>query len=204
MTDGGMDATIALDAPRAEQPRAAQPNGWWGMVLLIATEATLFGCLFGSYFYLRIKNVHWPPPGIDTPDPVVPLVLVGVLVLTSVPMQLASFAAVRGRRGRAWLAIALALVVQSGYFAFEIHSFLRDLHAFTPAQHAYGSIYFTLLGADHFHVAVGLLLNLWLLARLLTRLTRYRRTAVRTVALYWHFVNVLTLLVTGAILSPSL
>src|SRR5439155_13472650 len=51
MTDGGMDATIALDAPRAEQPRAAQPNGWWGMVLLIATEATLFGCLFGSYFY---------------------------------------------------------------------------------------------------------------------------------------------------------
>ena len=46
--------------------------------------------------------------------------------------------------------------------------------------------------------------TLWLLARLLTRLTRYRRTAVRTVALYWHFVNVLTLLVTGAILSPSL
>ena len=29
--------------------RVAKPNGWWGMVVFVATEATLFGTLIGSY-----------------------------------------------------------------------------------------------------------------------------------------------------------
>ena len=28
--------------------RRAKPNGWWGMALFVATEATLFGTLIGS------------------------------------------------------------------------------------------------------------------------------------------------------------
>src|SRR5204863_6506054 len=149
------------------------------------------------------SHAHWPPPGIPKPDVAVFLVLAGVLLLTSIPMQLAASAALRGRVGAAWLAIAVALVVQAGYFAYAIHSFLGDLDKFTPQQSAYGSIYYTLLGADHFHVAVGLLLNLWLLVRLATGLTNYRLTGVRATTVYWHFVNVLTLCVTGAILSAA-
>ena len=84
-----------------------------------------------------------------------------------------------------------------------MHDFQSDLHDFTPQQHSYGSIYYTLLGADHGHVAVGLLLNAWLLWKLLFGMTQYRRKALRAIALYWHAVNVLTLIVTLTILSPS-
>src|ERR671936_3065450 len=77
--------------------RRARPNGWWGMAVFVATEATLFGTIFGSYFYLRFQALHWPPPGIDDPKLTLPLVLTGVLVATSAPVQLAYSWAARAR-----------------------------------------------------------------------------------------------------------
>jgi heme/copper-type cytochrome/quinol oxidase subunit 3 len=47
----------------ASGPRSVS---WWGMALLIATEATLFALLIASYWYLRFRNGPvWPPNGID-------------------------------------------------------------------------------------------------------------------------------------------
>jgi heme/copper-type cytochrome/quinol oxidase subunit 3 len=85
----------------------------------------------------------------------------------------------------------------------EVHQFDDDLRHFGPDQHAYASLYYTLLGATHGHVAVGLLLNLWLVWKLLHGLTQYRRKAVRAIAFYWHAVNLLTLIVTVTVLSPA-
>jgi cytochrome c oxidase subunit 3 len=186
------------------RPRAASPSGWWGMAAFIATEATLFGVLFGSYAYLRFETVHWPPDGIAAPKVLIPLVLAGLLAATSLPLALANAAACRGLARRASALIALALIVQSVYFGIQIHQMASDLSHFTPQRDAYASIYYTLLGADQAHVAVGLLLSVWLLLRLATGLTRYRVVAVRTIAFYWHAVNVITLLVTACVLSAAL
>ena len=49
----------------------------------------------------------------------------------------------------------------------------------------------------------GLLLEAWLLARLLGGLTNYRVTAARGITWYWHFVNLMALFVVGTQLSPS-
>ena len=186
---------------RAEPLRIARPNGWWGMAAFVATEATLFGVLFGSYFYLRFQTPTWPPDGIAAPKTALPLILAGVLAATSVPMALAYAAARRGRRGLAWLSVCAAFVVQSLYLAVQLHQFNADLAKFGPDKNAYASIYYTLLGADHAHVLVGLLLDAWLLVRLSTGLTRYRLVGLRTIAFYWYAVSVLTLLVTACVLS---
>lgn len=178
--------------------------GWWGMALFVAAEATLFGVLVATYFYLRFKNLEWPPRGIPEPKLGVPLVLLGVLLVTSVPMQLALRAANAHRLGAARLLLGLASIVQAGYFAMQVHEYAGDLGRLAPADHAYASIYYTLLGADHAHVALGLLLDLWLLAKLARGLTRYRLNALSAITFYWHAVNVLTIAVTLTILSPSL
>jgi heme/copper-type cytochrome/quinol oxidase subunit 3 len=141
--------------------------------------------MIGSYFYLRFKNVHWPPPGVPEPKVVVPLVLLGVLILSAWPIS---------RGGRRWL--LLALVMQAGYLATAVYDYRDDLRRFTPQQHAYGSLYYTLLGASHAHVAVGLLLNVWLLFR-------YRPRAARAISLYWYGVIVLTTAVTLTVTSPA-
>lgn len=207
MSPGDVTRSMQASAPATVQRvvrwRSAYPNGIWGIILLIATEGALLFALYASYFYLRVRTVTWPPAGIEPPDPVVPLILVGVLATTSVPMFLASLSAQRGRVRPAWLFIFVALFVQCGYFAFEMHSFLDDLDKFRPQDNAYGSIYYTVLGADHFHVFVGMLLNLWLLARLLGGLTNYRVTGVRAISWYWHFANLMTLFTIGTLLSPS-
>jgi cytochrome c oxidase subunit III len=183
------------------QPRVARPNGWWGMLIFVLTEATLFGAIFGSYFYLRFTTAQWPPPGTPEPPVTVPLVLAFVLAATSVPMAIAARAATAGEVARARLALVVALVVQAGFFAMQIRLFEDDLAKFQPSESSYASIYFTMLGAHQAHVAVGLLLNVWLLGKLARGLSNYRIVATQSIAFYWYFVDLLALLVVGAQLS---
>jgi cytochrome c oxidase subunit 3 len=191
-------ASIAVATPRRSRAR-----GWWGMALFVATEATLFGTIVGTYFYLRVKSAHWPPAGIPEPRLVLPLVLTAVLVATSVPMQAAYAAARAGRAGAARLALLVALAVQAAYLGVQLDLYVRDLASYPPSRDAYASITHLMVGADHAHVAVGLLLDLFLLAKLLDgRLTAYRLVGLQAAAFYWHVVNLLTVVVVAVELSP--
>jgi heme/copper-type cytochrome/quinol oxidase subunit 3 len=198
------EARNAAEAVVVAGRRRGPSTAFWGMAMLIASEATLFGTFIGSYYYLRFSTHHWPPPGTPEPRVVVPLILVGILATTSLPMQLAANAV---RRGRLWATRALlvwALVVQCGYLVYEVHDYFDQLHSSTPQDNAYGSIYYTLLGADHAHVGIGIVLTVWLLWKLARGLTMYRLNAVQVVAFYWHAVNLLTLIVLGVLLSATL
>ena len=186
------------------QQRIGRAAAWWGMTILIASEATLFGVFIGTYYYLRFKTPSWPPDGIPDPKWVIPVILLACLVATSIPMRLASRAVAAGRLGATRLLIAAALVVQAGYFAYEVHDFLDQLHHVDITRDAYTSIYYTLLGADHAHVFLGVLFNVWLLAKLARGLTTYRLNATQAIAWYWHAVNVLTIVVFATLLSARI
>jgi heme/copper-type cytochrome/quinol oxidase subunit 3 len=194
-----------LSAVAVATPRRSKARGWWGAALFVATEATLFGTIVGTYFYLRFKAAHWPPAGIPEPRVVLPLVLAGVLLASSVPMHRAHAAARAGRVAAARLALLLAFVLQSTYLGVQLALFVRDLDSYPPSRDAYASITHLMVGTDHFHVAVGLLLDLFLLAKLLDgRVTAYRLVGLQGAALYWDVVNVLTVVVVLAELSPRL
>jgi cytochrome c oxidase subunit 3 len=197
------DARNAGEVAALASARSAPAVSLWGMAMFVASEATLFGAFIGSYFYLRFKSPHWPPLGTPEPRVVVPLILVAVLSTTSAPMQLAVGAARAGRLRATRLLILLALLVQSGYFAYAIHDLHDQLQHSQPQDNAYSSIYYVLLGADHAHVFLGLLLNLWLLWKLVTGLTMYRLNAVQVVAFYWHAVNIITWAVIATLLSAA-
>jgi heme/copper-type cytochrome/quinol oxidase subunit 3 len=198
------EASGGAEIRGVERNRLSQPNGWWGIVLLIATEATLLLAIVGTYYYLRFQATQWPPRGIAAPSVALPLVMMGVLLLTSVPMQLAVVATRAGRVGPTRALIVLAMLVQAGYLAVQIILLRNDLLDFSPAATAYGSIYFTMIVAHHAHVAIGLLLDVGILIRLIGGLTDYRAVGVRAIALYWHFVNLMAIIVVLTQLSPSL
>jgi cytochrome c oxidase subunit III len=189
---------------RIESARRTWPNGVWGMVLFLATEAALFGLLIVSYFYLRISVEQWPPRGTPEPEVAWPLILLAVLVASSVPMQVASSAARRGARAPALTALAVALALQVTYLVAALVLFRHDLHAFSPRDNAYGSAYYTLLAVHHAHVVVGVLLTAFVLTRVARGLTVYRADGVRVTTYYWHVVNALAVLVTLTVLSPAL
>jgi heme/copper-type cytochrome/quinol oxidase subunit 3 len=184
--------------------RAGNSSGWWGMVAFVATEATLFGTLIGTFVYLRLHNATWPPPGVDKPHVVVPVLATALLVATSVPMHASWSAANRGRHRRAWRLLALAFVVQSAYLVWQLHDYVNGIREFPPSHNSYSSITAVLLGTDHAHVVVGLLLDAWLLVQLARRVTSYRLVGLRATAFYWYAVNALTVAVLLTTLSVYL
>jgi heme/copper-type cytochrome/quinol oxidase subunit 3 len=171
------------------------------MAILIASEATLFAALIGTYFYLRFQTRVWPPPGVPEPEALVPAIMVALLALTSVPVHLAWRSVRAGRVGPARLLLLGALVVQIGYLAWAVADFADQIGRTPVTNDAYTSIYYTLLGADHAHVFLGILFSAWLLLKLLRGLTLYRANATQAIGWYWHFVNLLTIVVLATLLS---
>lgn len=182
----------------------ARSNGWWGMVIFVAGETTLFLMLFATYFYLRLQSAHWPPAHVDKPPVLTPALLTLALVSTSIAMQRAWTAAAASARLRAWRWLAIAGVVQAAYLIWQIHDFVDAIHRTKPQASAYASIYVTLLAVDHAHVFVGVLLTTWLLIRLATRITPYRLRGLHSVTFYWHAVNAITVAVLAVQVSPYL
>ena len=197
------DASGAYAVRRAVDRRYGRPAAFWGMIILIASEATLFGAFIGTYYYLRFTHAVWPLPGDPKPKVVLPVILAGVLALTTIPMYLAWQAARAARLGAARAFLCVALVVQLGYFAYEVHDFSDQLHKTPITRDAYTSIYYTLLGADHAHVLIGMLFVVWLLWKLAFGFTTYRVNATQAIAWYWYFVNLLTLVVIGTLVSAA-
>lgn len=185
--------------------RQSLPNGMWGMALFLCSETMLFGGLIASYFYLDFRAPRWPPPGAPSPEVLIPALLTGVLLATSVPIALAARRARAGEKRGAVAMIALAAFVQSGYLAYQLHQLVAEVHTLPPHSSAYASAFIAMLALHHAHVLLGVLLDLgvmfWLLAR---GLSDYRLTAVRSLALYWHVVNVLAIAVLLTEISPSL
>lgn len=196
------EATGAEAVARAARERTSMPNGFWGMAVFVATETTLFGVLIGTYFYLRFHIGVWPPQHIAKPEWIPAIVVTGVLAAMSGPMQLAYRAGREGRRVVAWRWLAFAFLVQAGYLGYQLHAYVAELHLHNPSDSAYSSIYYTLLGADHLHVLVGLLFDVWMLIRLATGLTNYRLVGLMTTTFYWHVVNAVTIFVLLTQLSP--
>lgn len=187
----------AVPLPR----RASSSTAWWGIVMVIASEGMLFGAFIATYFYIRFKAPLWPPHGDHAPPIATTLILTACLVATSAPMAIAALSAAAGELARTRIALVVALVVQCGYLAYEFDDYRSQLHASDITHDQYTSIYYTLLGADHAHVFFGVLLTAWLLAKLTTGITRYRMRAAQAIAWYWHFVNVMTIVVIGTLLS---
>ena len=64
---------------RVAQRRAAQPNGWWGMVLFLCAETTLFGTLPGHLLLPATSTPRSGPRRDQAPSTVAPLIATAVL-----------------------------------------------------------------------------------------------------------------------------
>ena len=157
--------------------RRALPNGWWGMAIVPGHGGDAVRL---ADRHLLLPALHVAASGRRAGSRrrrvALPIVLTAVLVLSALPFAGGRRARpAAGARGAAWLVVALALALQARLpRGADRRATSTTSATFAPTTNAYGSIYFTLLGAHHAHVVVGLLLDVWLLVRLRGGLTRYR------------------------------
>jgi heme/copper-type cytochrome/quinol oxidase subunit 3 len=185
-----------------EQPRG-RSTGFWGMMLLITTEASLFSYLLFSYFYLgSMAQGPWPKQGPPSLTLVIPNTI--ILLASSGTMYWAESGIRKGRQGRLRLGLLLTLLL--GIIFLAIQGIEYSHKHITPRTNAYGSLFFTITGLHGAHVAAGLLMVAVITARsLLNHFGPGHHDAVTNVSWYWHFVDVVWLSVfTCLYVSPYL
>ena len=185
-------------------PQAVQPpptatgldNRKLGMWAFLGSECLFFGALISTYLLYRGRSVQGPFPN-EVYDIPYTSVSSGVLLMSSVTMVLALNAIQRGddRRLRAWLlSTALLGITFVGGQVFEFTVFVRE--GLTLSRNLFGSSFFVLTGFHGAHVTVGILMLLTLFGQsLVGRLTVENALRVELVGLYWHFVDIVWIVI---------
>ncbi len=202
MAGGTHELTIAETGVPGEvlPEHAVGPRSfaWWGMVWLIATEATLFAILIASYFYLRFRTgVEWPPDHLHPPKLELPLIMTAILWSSSIPVHMAEKGIERGNQRRLKGGLAMGFLLGAIFLIITlVLEWPETLHEFTPRTNAYGSMFFTITGFHMSHVIVGLSVSLFTQVRAWQgAFDEKRHVSVQNFAMYWHFVDIVWLFV---------
>src|SRR5918911_827968 len=137
---------------------------WWGNLLLLCIETTMFGLLVATYFYLRMNFTHWPPtrPEVSlyhtNPDLGFSTANLLVLLLSVIPMAMVDRACLRFdlrtvRIGMTAMVLLGLVTIALRFFEFSGVKFRWD-------DNAYAAIVWTTLGMHLLHLITGTAENL--------------------------------------------
>ncbi len=203
MTDIAAPAEATAGArPGVPSPAGHPPtstgisNEKLAMWVFLGSECLLFGGLISTYLLYKTRTNGQLSPH-DRYD--IPFTSISsfVLLMSSLTMVLAVAAITRGdhKRLRAWLLTTALLgsVFVSGQ-VYEFTAFVKEGMGFTSS--AASSAFFALTGFHGVHVTIGIimLMSLFMLS-LRGRIPQDRAEAVEIVGLYWHFVDVVWILI---------
>ncbi len=171
-------------------------NAKLGMWAFLASECLLFGALISTFLLFRGREVQGLVPQ-DVYD--IPFTSVSsfVLLMSSLTMVLALAAIQRGDHSklRVWLMATalLGMVFISGQ-VYEFTVFVKE--GLSIKTNVVSSSFFTLTGFHGVHVSGGILMLLSLFGMSLDgRLPTEKAEAVELVGLYWHFVDIVWIVI---------
>jgi heme/copper-type cytochrome/quinol oxidase subunit 3 len=192
----------ATAAPVQPEPREGHytslglSNEKMAMWALIGSECLFFGALITTYLIYLPRTGAGPGPK-EIFDIPFTSVSTFILLMSSLGMVLALAAIQAGdmRRFRIWV-LATALM-GSTFLAgqiYEFTAFVEEGMGLTTSP--FSSAFYVLTGFHGVHVAGGILmlLTLWSLS-LMGRLPTSRAGAVENVGLYWHFVDIVWIVI---------
>ena len=181
---------------------AGTPGAWTlpyrgkvGMACLIIAESAIFTIFVVAYLFYLGKSLTGPTPREVLETPIFYTVC---LLSSSLTIHFASKLLERGRRG-AFLGLWFLTIVLGGLFLFgtgqEWHRLIYE-RGLTISTNLFGTTYYSLVGLHAFHVTVGLLmLAIVLLFGLAGRIGRAESARVEVLSMYWHFVDVVWIVV---------
>jgi heme/copper-type cytochrome/quinol oxidase subunit 3 len=168
-----------------------------GMWTFLGSECLLFGGLISTFLLYRSKDVHQGVEVAELYD--IPFTSVSsfVLLMSSMTMVLALAGIQRGdhRRARTWLLTTALLgsIFIAGQ-VYEFTAFYNEGLGFTTNLQS--SAFYVLTGFHGVHVTLGILMLLSLFVMSLRgRLPTERSETVEIVGLYWHFVDVVWIII---------
>jgi cytochrome c oxidase subunit 3 len=169
---------------------------WWGNLLLLMIETTMFAIMVATYFYLRVVDAQlWPPPQSNwvpalyhpVPHLLVPTLNLIVLLVSLAPMIVVDRACLR--RDLNTVRFGMVAVVAFGVAAVVLRFYEFPALQFKWNDNAYASVTWTLLGLHLAHIitatAENILMTAWVF---LKGLDDKHARDVRVTASYWYWV----------------
>jgi len=187
-----------------QHTRMVQTGLRMGMILFIVSEIMFFVAFFWAFFHSSLNPSPfiggvWPPAGLEVLNPwEVPLLNTVLLLSSGATVTWAHHAIVYGSRRQALLGLFFTLVLAVIFTALQGFEYI---HApFTMSDGIYGSTFYMLTGLHGFHVLIGTIFLCVALLRLICNFFNNTRFSGFELAIwYWHFVDVVWLLVFSGI-----
>jgi cytochrome c oxidase subunit I+III len=191
--DVGLGLTLPLYAS------GSQSVGWWAMLITMLGDMTAYICLVFGYFFYWTIHEDFPPDPAPGPGVLWPVLAAGLLLGS---WALTGLARRWNRRDHklAFYAglLAAAVLAVAGGGALLAGPWLSGLD---PASHVYPAMVWMLVVWTVIHIAAGLIMQLYCVARRLAgRMTARHDIDINNVALYWHF-NAIMVVLTVAVIA---
>lgn len=186
--------TVSL-AGAEEGSNSAMSCGRVGMACLIIAESAIFTIFVVAYVFYLGRSLSGPTPRDVLEIPVVNTVC---LLSSSATISLAVRSLRQGEQRRFvawWIATVVLGIEFLAGTGLEWRHLIQDA-GLTISTNLFGTTYYSLVGLHAAHVIIGLALLLVVLYLALRRAIRSEHAErVEALALYWHFVDVVWVVV---------
>ena len=198
-----MSDSTTMGAAARYEPGAGVYSQKLGMWVFLASEVMFFTGLIGAYIILRNGVDTWALPEQTSPL-VIPLTAANtfLLICSSVTMVKAFASIEKGDQAKLKLYLVLTALFGATfvsvqgveYFKLAHEGFLptcgAELAAKVPHCDLFGSTFYTMTGFHGTHVTIGVLCMLFVIWKAFRgRYTRENHGGVEVIGLYWHFVD---------------
>ncbi len=170
-------------------------RGKVAMASLIIAESAIFTIFVVAYLFYIGKSVTGPTPKevLETP-----IFFTICLLSSSITVHFAGKSLERNNHP-AFLALWSLTIILGGLFLFgtgtEWHRLIYE-HGLTISTNLFGTTYYSLVGLHAFHVSAGLImLTVVLIFALAGRVHEDHSRRIDVLALYWHFVDAVWVIV---------
>jgi cytochrome c oxidase subunit I+III len=163
--------------------------GWWAMFITMIGDGTAYASLVFAYFYFWTIHPDFPPEPTPGPGALWPLLGLAALLAAWLLTVLARRWNRLDRTGAFYSALAVATPCGiAGGAALLAGPYLSGLE---PTRHVYPASVWILVGWVVVHAAVGLIMQLYCIARRAARrMTAAHDIDIANVTLYWHFLAI--------------
>jgi cytochrome c oxidase subunit 3 len=186
-----IELTRAVAAPAAW---TLPERGVVGMVSFIIAESAIFTIFVVAYLFYLGKSLTGPTPR-DVLE--VPIFYTICLLSSSVTIHLAGKRLERND-SKTFLALWLITIALGAIFMFGTAQEWRRLifeHGLTISTNLFGTTYYSLVGLHAFHVTLGLVMLTTVVLLSVAAGARTQSARIEVLSLYWHFVDVVWVVV---------
>jgi cytochrome c oxidase subunit I+III len=168
-------------------------TGWWAMFITMTGDLTAFLSLIFGYFFFWTIHPQFPPAGVEGPGWVWPSVAAVLVVGAWAATLAARLLNAGGRVPLARAALVAGFLCAAGAAAALVAGPLTT--GLDPTSHSYPAIVWALVVWIVLHLATGMLMQGYCLARsIFNKMTPRYDADLWNVTLYWHFAGFSALL----------